>query len=87
MRADGAPAGVTVARVIAFGSGSPARSASSNQRSNWRIGSAIGLRFRESGAHVFLAQVGDVHARDSTAAAWLKPDCRGKVSQSPSEKR
>ena len=30
-----------------------------------RIG--IGLRFGESGAHVFLAQVGDVHARDSTS--------------------
>src|SRR6185436_17490617 len=40
MRADGAPAEVTVARVIAFGSGSLARSASSNQRSNWRSGSA-----------------------------------------------
>src|SRR5687767_1170274 len=39
MRADGAPSRVTVARVIALGRGSLARSASSNQRSNWRNGS------------------------------------------------
>src|SRR3954470_22505921 len=39
MRADGAPCGVTVARVMALGSGSLARKASSIQRSNWRNGS------------------------------------------------
>src|SRR5215212_5552906 len=40
MRADGAPAEVTVARVIAFGSGSLARRESSNQRSNCSSGLA-----------------------------------------------
>src|SRR6185503_9394684 len=39
MRAEGAPAAVTVARVMALGSGRLARTASSNQRSNCRIGS------------------------------------------------
>src|SRR3954470_20639538 len=39
MRAEGAPCGVTVASVMALGSGSLARSASSNHSSNWRNGS------------------------------------------------
>src|SRR5436305_461683 len=39
MRADGAPPASTVASVMAFASGTPAPTASSNQRSNWASGS------------------------------------------------
>ena len=55
MRASGAPSALTVASVIALGSGRPARTASSSQRSKRRSGSAPACSSERPDAHVFLS--------------------------------
>src|SRR6185436_15010103 len=50
-----------------------------------RIG--VGLHFRQPGAHVFLAQIRDVHSEILPSGPWPKADFRGKRGRSPSENR
>jgi hypothetical protein len=48
---------------------------------------AVRLRLREARAHVFLAQISDVHARILGPFRWRNAHARGKVTHFPSENR